>query len=468
MPKQIASEELDLIVLFIAQSAEGAGIETMLKKGNLKLSKRTLQRRLYQLIQDKRIVTEGEGRALRYRIAPVNMLNVAFPSIGIEAFGESYVPISSGGQESKDYIRLPRQSRKPVSYNPTFLEAYIPNKSAYIPEALRLQLHKIGRVPDSNRVAGTFAHDILNRLLIDLSWASSYLEGNTYSRLDTQRLFELGQKAEGKDAMETQMILNHKAAIEMLVLNAGQIGFNPFTILNLHAQLSDGLLADPQECGRLRQRPVEISGSVYLPLAMPQRIEEYFRQVLTIAELIEDPFEQSFFVMAHLPYLQPFVDVNKRVSRLAANIPLIKQNLCPLSFIDVPQQAYIDGMLAVYEINRIELLRDVFVWAYERSCQQYVAVKGSLIPPDSFRMKYRAELSEAIRFIIHNRQSATEENVRAVIPSTVVRQDRDRFIGLVLKEFETLYEGNIARFRLTPSDLIAWQDEIGGGGQFKA
>ncbi len=69
------------------------------------------------------------------------------------------------------------------------------------------------------------------------------------------------------------------------------------------------------------------------------------------AEII-DPFEQAFFLMVHLPYLQPFEDVNKPVSRLAANIPLIRHNLCPLSFIDVPQQAYVDGMIGIYELNR--------------------------------------------------------------------------------------------------------------------
>ena len=460
MPKKITSEELDLIVQAIAQFTEGAGIEALFKDGNLPLTRRTLQRRLAQLLENKRLVTEGEGRALKYRIAPttgelhVNLL----PKV--KAYGETYVPLSPEGQEIKKHIQRPRQSRRPVSYNPSFLEAYIPNDSAYLPEGLRLQLHKIGRSPDSKQKAGTFARDILNRLLIDLSWASSQLEGNTYSLLDTKRLIELGQKAEGKDAMETQMILNHKAAIEMIVINAEQVGFNTFTILNLHAQLSDGLLADPQECGRLRQRPIEISGSVYIPMAMPQRIEEYFRKILAIAAAIQDPFEQSFFVMAHLPYLQPFVDVNKRVSRLAANIPFIKQNLCPLSFIDVPQQAYLDGMLGVYEINKIELLRDVFIWTYERSCQQYVAVKESLVPPDSFRLKYRAELSETVRSIVLNRKPASEANISSAVPPAVTLQDHSRFIALVLKEFETLYEGNIARFRLTPSDLSAWQDAV--------
>ena len=80
-------------------------------------------------------------------------------------------------------------------------------------------------------------------------------------------------------------------------------------------------------------------------------------------------------------------DLNKRVSRLAANIPFIRHNLCPLSFIDVPQQAYVDAMIGVYELNRIELLRDVFVWAYARSCQQYVAVQQNLVPPDILRLR---------------------------------------------------------------------------------
>jgi Fic family protein len=76
--------------------------------------------------------------------------------------------------------------------------------------------------------------------------------------------------------------------------------------------------------------------------------------------------------MVQLPYLQPFEDVNKRVSRIGANLSLIQHNLCPLSFIDVPERAYVEGTLGVYELNQIELLRDVFVWAYERSCQRYL------------------------------------------------------------------------------------------------
>ncbi len=93
--------------------------------------------------------------------------------------------------------------------------------------------------------------------------------------------------------------------------------------------------------------------------------------ILNHKNAIEDPYEQAFFAMVHLPYLQPFEDVNKRVSRLAANIPLIKNNLKPLSFNEVPQDAYINGTLGVYELNRVDMLKEVFIWAYERSCDQY-------------------------------------------------------------------------------------------------
>src|SRR5690606_10493971 len=94
------------------------------------------------------------------------------------------------------------------------------------------------------RPAGTYARAIYNRLLIDLSWNSSRLEGNTYSLLETDRLLSFGEAAEGKNFKEAQMILNHKEAIELLVEQTDEIGFNRYTIFSLHALLSDNLLED--------------------------------------------------------------------------------------------------------------------------------------------------------------------------------------------------------------------------------
>ncbi|WP_339423270.1 Fic family protein [Photorhabdus heterorhabditis] len=106
--------------------------------------------------------------------------------------------------------------------------------------------------------------------------------------------------------------------------------------------------------GRIRQHQVEIGKSVFRPLSGEVYISEVLASLLAKAQVISDLFEQSFFIMVHLPYLQPFADINKRTSRLAANLPLLRSNLCPLTFLDVPEEAYSRAMLGVYEMTKVE------------------------------------------------------------------------------------------------------------------
>jgi Fic family protein len=238
------------------------------------------------------------------------------------------------------------------------------------------------------------------------------------------------------------------------------VGFNSFTFLNLHALLSENLLADEKACGRLRHRPVDISGSVFHPLALPQVLEECFHMLLAKAAAIPDPFEQAFFVMVQLPYLQPFEDVNKRVSRLGANIPLIQHNLCPLSFIDVPEQAYVDGTLGVYEFNQVDLLRDVFTWAYERSCQRYLAITQNVAEPDPLRIRYREALTRAVQAIVQGRMTASESNITRLAEELVPENYREAFGKMVREALENLHEGSVARYRLKLSEFQEWKKSL--------
>ena len=251
------------------------------------------------------------------------------------------------------------------------------------------------------------------------------------------------------------MILNHKSAIEFIVDQGDELAFNRQTILNLHALLSDNLLPDPAAGGRLRRIGVGVHESVYHPLEVPQLIEESFQQIVDTAAAIRNPFEQAFFAMVHLPYLQPFEDVNKRVSRLAANIPFVRDNLSPLSFMDVPERAYVEGLLGVYELNRVDLLRDVFVWAYERSAKRYVAVRQSLGEPDKFRLKFRNELTEVAAGIVRGGLRPSVEAVTDAARERVPAEHLDDFVRMAIKDLENLHEGNFARFRLRPSEYQA-------------
>jgi len=460
MPKKLASDLLDHLEAEVRRHPDGVAIAHMVLLFEQKASRRSLTRLLDRLVRQKRIRVEGEKRGTRY--FPTSSVQGTFQTtlepFTLKAEGEVYVPLTGESPTLRDWVRRPITQRRPVSYDRTLLDSYEPNRTFYLTDTdWRARMREIGRTSLTARPAGTYARDILNRLLIDLSWASSHLEGNTYSRLDTQNLIEHGREAEGKDRLETQMILNHKQAIEFLVENAGEIGFNMFTFMNLHAMLSENLLGNPAQSGRLRQRIVEIGGTVYLPLQVPQQIDDLFRLILEKASAIADPFEQSFFLMVHIPYLQPFVDVNKRVSRLAANIPFIKANLCPLSFIDVPERAYVEGTLAIYEHGRVDLLRDVFTWSYERSCQRFKAVAATLPEPDPFRLKYRAELIEAVADLVRMGTTVNDKAVRNTIANLVPANDRQRLSKMVLDELRHLHEGNIARYRLRLAEFSAWK-----------
>jgi len=396
---------------------------------------------------------EGKTSATKYFLKGEQEAPVYVATIANEG-----IPLSKEGKEILQMVKQSLQQRKPVGYNRDFLDRYQANVSAYLTSAEMEKLEKIGKTATPNQPAGTYAKEILSRLLIDLSWNSSRLEGNTYSLLDTHRLISFGEMADDKSAREAQMILNHKDAIEFLTQSEEEVGFNRYTILNLHALLSNNLLPDPGASGRLRTFDVGIYKSVFVPLAVPQLISELFDVILEKTKQIKNPFEQAFFTMVHLPYLQPFDDVNKRVSRLAANIPFAHHNLSPLSFIDVPDDIYIQGMIGVYELNRVELLKDVFLWAYERSAARYAALRQSLGEPDTFRLKYREDIKELIANIIS--QGCKSKEASIMIKSRAMKlptQDQEKFTESVETELLSLHEGNFARYQIRPSEFKSWK-----------
>lgn len=489
---------------------QGAGIEELCHAAGAQTSRRTIQRRLEEWSRLGWVIRSGKARATRYELSLAGrggLLPEFAPQSGIfmresredqrgnppasdgrimsygtdrthaekaATAGAVEIPAPAEGKsqpsmvphpvlcaeslEARDIVRQPQALREPVGYRREFLDKYVPGQTWYLPENLRAHLRRAGQ---SDHMAalppGTYARQVLDRLLIDLSWNSSRLEGNTYSLLETDHLIQLG-KADAGRWVESQMILNHKAAIEFLVEAPSELGYNRYTLLNLHAILTDGLLKDPGAEGRLRLGPVGIGGSVFHPLNNPAVLEECFDIILQKTALIPDPLEQCFFLMVHLPYLQAFEDGNKRVSRLSANLPLIQRNLSPLSFVDVTARDYADGILSVYELNRVDVLRDLFAWAYERSAWRYATVRQEIGEPDPMQARYREEIKERVRETVVRLldKPAAAHALRQWATRHVTAGDRDRFVEMVERQLLGLNEGNIARVKLRPSELAAW------------
>jgi len=466
LPRRIPEYSLTAIEEAVRLRPEGAdlpGIANALKPA---VPKRTLQYRLKYLVDVGRLVKVGDDRWAKYRLpaAAEPRAVAAEKPVAVAATAEKTeeeaVPLSPAGKEMRTCLSQSVNARKPVGYNREFLDSYQPNETFYLSQEQRVHLAQVGKPNFPDQAAGTYAKQILNRLLIDLSWSSSRLEGNTYSLLDMTRLIEFGEAAEGRDRLEAQMVVNHKDAIEFLVNEADGIGFNRYTLLNLHGILAENLLPDPGAPGRLRRMGVGIGKSTFHPLEPPQLIEASFNHLLDAAAAIQDPFEQALFAMVQLPYLKPFDDVNKPVSRLSANIPFIKRNLSPLSFIDVPRALYRDAVLGVDELNKVDLLRDVFIWAYERSAARYAAVPQSLGEPDPFRFKHKAALRRIVGEVVRGRmdRKAAAAYVAAWVEKNHIPQaEREKFRDMAEAELICLHQGNFARHHIRPTEFEAWQ-----------
>lgn len=422
-----------------------------------------VKRKLSSLVAEGKIEVTGKARATRYRLPPTDAAGAA-NAVGNEAtqLPATVTPAGFGpgwraeSLKLRQQLTLPLSARAPVTYRREFVDDYKPNETFLLPPELAEELVALGRLP-GQLPAGTYVRKVLEQLLIDLSWSSSHLEGNRYTLLDTEELFKSGACATDSDAV---MLLNHKAAIEFLVDAVPVQGLSTGLIRNLHAVLMQDLLADVASLGAIREKVVNISGTSYIPTQVPAVLQEMLEHIILKAQYIKNPLEAAFFLWVNLAYLQPFEDGNKRVSRVAANIPLMLYNQAPLSFLDVNREDYALAMMGVYEACDVSMAVDIFDWTYRRSQTKYKVVSESLGAPDPFRVKYREALNEAVGMVVRGRQPMADALLALGLPDA----DAPKFQQLLAQELNALAVFNCARYRLGMKETQAWIDE-GRSGQ---
>lgn len=408
----------------------GCGREEIRRHVTADASATTVWRVLKRLIEEGRLEASGRARATSYALA--------------------------GPEAVRTHLRTPYNLRAPTVYKNEFIDRYVPGRTYYLNDSERRRLHDAGRPLSPPLSAGTYARRILERLLVDLSWASSRMEGNTYNILETERLIRFGEEASGKDRKEAVMILNHKDAIQYVVDHSSDITISRLDLFSIHALLADGLLIDPAMGGRLRQMPVGISDSSYRPLDDAFAIEEEFRIMTAKAEAIADPFEKSFFLLVHIPYLQAFAAVNKRTSRVAANIPLLKADLAPLSFLTMDDATYIDGLIGVCELNNVSLLREIYIDAYLTSARNYGVLRAELETPHRAALVYRDFVREAVRRnVLESRGLDRAKTLAMAAEAGIPQADHEHVVDYIGNEISGLHEGNAIRYRLTVDDLAS-------------
>jgi len=326
-------------------------IRTLISEESKKppVSPATLRRDLAELVHQGFLIQAGELKGTRYSLNPR---------------GQLHAPLNAHSYCSVDIDSRSGNAR----FNPMIFSGV--GNSLFNTDELD-QLTKATHTFLNSGQGGTPAvvKRELERFVIELSWKSSKIEGNTYSLLDTELLLKEGLEAAGKSSEETRMVLNHKKAFDFILENkspSAQISIS--LIKDIHRLLVEGLGI---QFG-IRRRLIGITGSIYRPLDVPTQIEEACDNLLSAVNRQNDPYSRALLLLAGLAYIQPFEDGNKRCSRLSANALLLSFDCAPLSYRSISEVAYREAMLTFYERNTIEPLKALFIEQYVFACHNYL------------------------------------------------------------------------------------------------
>lgn len=342
----------DLILNYIEKKKDPCSISDILeyiKKEVGDISRVTLIRDLNLLIEKRYIKGEGAGRSFRYRISPVFNL---FKKINAE-----------------DYFKIPQDKRKiQKNFNFDVFNLLSENIFSGDEEKHLKSLHNQFQSNFKKIKSDTLIKKEFERIVIEFSWKSSQIEGNTYSLLETEELIKNRRKAEGKTEKEAQMILNNKKAFDLILKNCKEFKIlSRAKIENIHSVLVENL----DIAKNIRKDPVGITGTNYHPLNNQFQIEDAFSRMVDLINKKKSFFEKSLLSLILLSYIQAFEDGNKRTARLISDAILLSFDSSPLSYRAVNEIEYKKASVLFYEQNNISHMKRIFMEQFEFAVKNY-------------------------------------------------------------------------------------------------
>src|SRR3989344_2122455 len=349
---KISQKQQQLLLIFIKNGLlSSSQAHNLFVKSGEDLSLVTVKRELAKMASGKLLSVSGKGRASAYEISTLGRI---FTNVDAGTYC-SEEPDKRYGQKNFNFNLL--NSLPPEIFNADELLALDGATAEYS-----------RRIMDS---PPTIAKKELERLIIELSWKSSRIEGNTYTLLDTEKLILENKEAAGHDKKEATMILNHKDAFTYIHKNSTQ--FKSLTKKNLE-ELHAILVKDLNVGFGLREKLVGVIGSKYQPLDNVHQIKDAIEALSALISKMQTPYAKALIALIGISYIQPFEDGNKRTARLMANAVLLAHKLAPLSYRSVEENEFRETMLVFYEINSIIPMKRIFIEQYNFAARNY-AVK---------------------------------------------------------------------------------------------
>lgn len=342
--------DIDLIIDFLKNHPWASSKEIYDTTSFGLVSYVTLQRMLTELLGKDLIRVKGSGKSTRY------------------ALSQAYEVIHD--LDPEDYFRREIDERQILrNYNHDLIKDTL-NKIEIFSESELVRLNNLQKVYQEKvaRLTESEYKKDLERLAIDLSWKSSQIEGNTYSLLETERLLKDKETAAGRTKDEAVMLLNHKEALDFLVLNPDYVKPLSLRVVeDIHSLLVKELNVERN----IRKRSVGISGTNYCPLDNEFRIKEAMEELCGLVNLKQNVFEKALLVLLLVSYIQPFNEGNKRTARIVSNGILMVNQYCPLSFRTVNALDYKKALLIFYERNNLSAFKKIFISQFEFAVNTY-------------------------------------------------------------------------------------------------
>ncbi|MDP2665521.1 MAG: Fic family protein [bacterium] len=348
----ISSREQKIITILLEQgSLQSSSIHEMLAKRGEDISLVTVKRALSDMAVRGILLASGSGRSSSYQVS---------------VLGRIYADI-----DARAYCAIEPDRRYGLKRYNQDLFAGIPDTIFSPLELKKLEDATVEYTRRTTDLPPAIEKRELERLVIELSWKSSKIEGNTYSLLDTEKLILENKEAPGHAHSEAQMILNHKDAFNFVRENTSFFQ----TLSQAHIEELHAILIKDLEVGHgLRERVVGIVGSVYQPLDNVHQVREGLTALTAAVERVQTPYAKAIVALLGISYLQPFEDGNKRTSRLLANAILLSYACAPLSYRSVEESEYREALLVFYELNSIVPFKKIFIDQYDFAARTY-AVK---------------------------------------------------------------------------------------------
>jgi len=342
-------EQHILYALVTAQKPQQSSeVHVVLNKHGDDVALVTIKRALSELVTRGFVATVGAGPTTAYVCTTLGRL---FVSVDAREY-TSIEPDKRPGQTGYNFNLFTEMPHKVLTSD----------ERTKLEEATRLYQER------ARTLTTVLEQKELERFVIELSWKSSRIEGNTYTLLDTEKLIRENKEAVGHDHAEAVMILNHKNALESVRTNADT--YRELTRANLDT-LHALLVKDLHVATGLRTGMVGVTGSLYRPLDNVHQLGEQLDALIDAVERMETPYEKALVALLGVSYLQPFEDGNKRTSRMIANALLLAYDCAPLSYRSVDENEYREAMLVFYELNSIMSFKDLFTQQYLFAAEHY-------------------------------------------------------------------------------------------------